>query len=71
MIFELCSGKQSESNLNLGGTLFNLIEQRTKMGVTDGLDEIEILEILGEVSNGLIHMHMQEPPIAHRDLKVT
>ena len=40
------------------------------MGITDGLDEIEILEIIGEVSNGLLHMHMKEPSIAHRDLKV-
>ena len=40
------------------------------MGVTEGLDEIEILEILGEVANGIIHLHMQEPPIAHRDIKV-
>jgi hypothetical protein len=40
------------------------------MGITDGLDEIEILEIIGEVSSGLLHLHMQEQPIAHRDLKV-
>jgi hypothetical protein len=40
------------------------------MGITDGLDEIEILEIIGEVSTGLLHLQMQEPPIAHRDLKV-
>jgi hypothetical protein len=38
--------------------LFNLIEQRTKMGITDGLDELEILEIIGEVANGLLHMHL-------------
>ena len=43
---------------NLGGTLYNLIEQRSKMGVTEGLDEIEILEIIGEIANGIIHLHM-------------
>lgn len=41
------------------------------MGINDGVDELEILEIIGEVSNGLIHLHLQEPPIAHRDIKVT
>ncbi len=40
------------------------------MGILDGLDELEILEIVGEITNGLLHMHLQEPPIAHRDLKV-
>jgi len=28
------------------------------MGMEDGLDELEILEIIGEVSNGLIHLHL-------------
>jgi len=28
------------------------------MGITDGLDELEILEIIGEVANGLLHMHL-------------
>ena len=51
--------------------MFNLIEQRMKMGLNDGLDEIDILEIIGEVSNGIIHLHLQEPAIAHRDIKVT
>ena len=41
-----------------------------KIGMNEGLDEIDILEIIGEVSNGIIHLHLQEPPIAHRDLKV-
>ena len=40
------------------------------MGILDGLDELEILEIVGEITSGLLHMHLQEPPIAHRDLKV-
>ena len=70
LVFELCTGKTNILHA-VGGTLFNLIEQRSKMGITDGLDEIEILEIIGEVSNGLLHMHMNEPPIAHRDLKVS
>ena len=55
---------------NEGGTLFSLIEQRMKMGLNDGLDEIDILEIIGEVSNGIINLHLQEPSIAHRDIKV-
>jgi hypothetical protein len=42
----------------IGGTLFNIIEERFKMGITDGLDEMEILEIIGEVSNGIIHLHL-------------
>ncbi len=59
IICELCTGKifLGESNAK-GGTLFNLIEQRSKMGMEDGLDELEILEIIGEVSNGLIHLHL-------------
>jgi hypothetical protein len=48
-----------------------LIEQRSSMGINDGLDELEMLEIIGEVANGLIHLHLQEPSIAHRDIKVT
>ena len=47
-----------------------MIEQRSNMGINDGLDELEMLEIIGEVANGLIHLHLQEPPIAHRDIKV-
>lgn len=41
------------------------------MGINDGVDELEILEIIGEVANGLIHLHLQDSPIAHRDIKVT
>lgn len=40
------------------------------MGINDGLDELEMLEIIGEVANGLIHLHLQEPSIAHRDIKL-
>jgi serine/threonine protein kinase len=69
LVFELCSGKFLTDNI-LGGTLFNLIEQRNNMGVTDGVDELEILEIIGEIATGLLHLHLQSPPIAHRDLKV-
>lgn len=72
LVFELCPGMailKKFIRFKIGGTLFNLIEQRSKMG-QEGLDEIEILEILGEVANGIIHLHMQDPPIAHRDLKL-
>jgi serine/threonine protein kinase len=34
------------------------------------VDELEILEIIGEIATGLLHLHLQNPPIAHRDLKV-
>jgi len=71
MIFEYCPGKITfYDELLLGGTLFSLIEQRSKLGITDGIDELEILEILGEVSNGILNLHLQDPPISHRDLKV-
>ncbi len=59
LIFELCPGNQTSLiSSDTGGTLFNIIEERFKMGITDGLDEMEILEIIGEVSNGIIHMHL-------------
>ena len=37
--------------------MFNLIEQRTKINSqADGLDQLEILEIVGEVTNALLHL---------------
>lgn len=36
----------------------------------EGLNEIEVLDVLSDLVNGIIHLHLKEPPIAHRDLKV-
>eukprot|EP00347_Sterkiella_histriomuscorum_P008978 403342997 len=58
LLLEYCSG----------GNLYNLIEERSKQGL-EGLNEIEILDILNDLVNGIIHMHLKEPAIAHRDLK--
>jgi hypothetical protein len=39
------------------------------MGLS-GLDTLELLDVLGDAVNGLLALHMQEPPISHRDIKV-
>ena len=52
----------------LDGNLFNLIQKRTNQGDI-GLKESEVLVIASHVVQGLLHMHMQNPPIAHRDIK--
>lgn len=39
------------------------------MGLT-GLDTLELLEVIGDIVNGILTLHMQDPPISHRDLKV-
>ena len=36
-----------------------------------GIPEGEVLEIVSDIVRGLLHMHMQNPPIAHRDIKVS
>ena len=69
MLYDLCPGIQCYDLLSIGGTLYNLIEQKTAQGF-HGLDEDTVIEIMSEIVNGVIHLHMQEPPIAHRDLKV-
>ena len=52
-----------------GGNLFNLIQQKSNQGFK-GLPEGEVLEIVSDIIKGLLHMHLQNPPIAHRDIKV-
>ena len=39
------------------------------MGLS-GLDTLELLDVIGDIINGLLALHMQDPPIAHRDIKV-
>ena len=36
-----------------------------------GIPEGEVLEIVADIVKGLLHMHIQDPPIAHRDIKVS
>ena len=43
--------------LCLGGNLFNLIEERSKIGMV-GINEIEIFDILSDLVNGVIHLHL-------------
>ena len=54
--------------VSIGGNLMNLIHQRTNQGLK-GLPESEVLMIAAHVVQGLVHMHTQQPPIAHRDVK--
>jgi len=34
------------------------------------MQEQTVLYIIREVCNGIFHMHQQNPPIAHRDIKI-
>ena len=52
-----------------GGTLFDLIENYSNKG-GEGIPEGLVLNVLSDIVSGLIHMHMQDPPIAHRDIKI-
>ena len=54
------------SELCQDGTLFDLI---VKYG-GKGLNEQQVVHIMKDISRGLLHMHNQNPPIAHRDIKV-
>jgi AP2-associated kinase len=56
IVSELCSD----------GTLFDLL---VRFGAK-GLNELQTIHILKDVCRGLLHMHSQKPPIAHRDIKV-
>ena len=53
-------------------TLFNLISQReTRFKETGiGISEPELIRILDDVTCAIMHMHSQNPPIAHRDIKI-
>ena len=50
------------------GTLFDLIEQKCKLGFEGISDEAELYKILKDISNGLRCLH--ERSISHRDLKI-
>ncbi|KAE8268166.1 hypothetical protein A4X09_0g4165 [Tilletia walkeri] len=49
-----------------GGGLIDLMNARLR----NRLRESEILHIFAQVCEGVAHMHHQDPPILHRDLKV-
>ena len=51
-------------------SLFKYIESRKKKG-DSGLSEQLILKILGDISQGLAFLHQLEPPIIHRDIRVS
>ena len=61
MLMEFCNG-----------TLFNFISEREERFKTTGvgITEHELLKILSDVTSALTHMHMQDRPIAHRDIKI-
>ena len=48
------------------GTLFDLL---VKYGAK-GLKEQQVIHVLKDLSRGILHMHSQDPPIAHRVIKV-
>ena len=54
------------SELCTDGTLFDIL---VKFG-GKGLSESQVIHIMGDVCRGVLHMHNQNPPIAHRDIKV-
>ena len=50
------------------GTLFDVIEEKCKMGLQGITDENELVKILYDVSNGLKFLHSKK--IAHSDIKI-
>lgn len=48
------------------GTVLDLINNR----VEKTINENQALYILKEIASGIYHMHNQNPPIAHRDIKI-
>lgn len=61
MILEFCQG----------GSLFNLVEKAAEGPKNvSKISENYILKITEDILKGLMYLHMSEPPIAHRDLKI-
>jgi AP2-associated kinase len=48
------------------GTLFDMINNRQEALIAEN----QALYIIQEIANGIDHMHTQNPPIAHRDIKI-
>ena len=49
-----------------GGSVFDLLQARK----ANKLSEREVGKIFRDVCSAVVHLHSQDPPIAHRDLKV-
>lgn len=58
IMMEFCTGEE------LVGKLNRLVERRQL------LSESEVLRIFSDICEGVAHLHNQNPPITHRDLKV-
>lgn len=50
------------------GTLFDLIEEKCKIGLKGITDEKELYKIINDISNGLRLLHAKN--ISHRDIKI-
>lgn len=51
------------------GNLFDLIEEKCKIGLNDGINnEQELYKIINDISNGLRVMHSKK--VTHRDIKI-
>ena len=50
------------------GTLFDLIEQKCKLGLSGIEDEEHLLKIMNDIAKGLEYLHSQS--ISHRDIKL-
>src|SRR5277367_2368595 len=53
--------------LTIGGGLIDFMNTRLQ----DRLTESEILKIFGDVAQGVACMHYLQPPLLHRDIKVS
>ena len=50
------------------GTLFDLVEEKCKMGLNGIMDEEELYKIINDISNALRYLHGKG--ISHRDIKI-
>lgn len=58
ILMELCTG----------GSLIDLIKRRQSSN--SKLAELEMCQLFQQVCRAIAHMHSQQPPIAHRDIKI-